>query len=1308
MKWSLVFFLLALLLLSSGLVGCEESDPLAMVGAKQKTTGSPTPQATSTPSSVTPTPTPKPPPRIKVTEAEDIAAFVDFSGVWRSPWQRTPERTCEGVLRARGPRCAANKATDLDWMNLRVVKDGAPSTTIEDNVIHVRYEGEYHHSHSFYSSTDESYVWNTNCYLEELVYDLTGSASYYLDGGYIEFHLSGELSGQPGFDHAGKINILGDGGAFGVIRSNLPFEPTVIRRRAQAPETGIYNFDFTYFGQAEGSSGRSPEGCASSSDSELNINYRDQNTYSRYFAHDAQPLQATGSIKGRVEPKNTAATIGRGTVQLFDEDSDVTPVRQAPIVDGEFSFDGVPVFVEDQVGKVKGVRRPFYYVKVAHAEANVDKTIFGQPVIFFKPETVWNVRVPDELAFRLHGLPEVGIKLGLAEALSEIGKTHYTETEARAIKWVNDLSQGELDALTLEKLRRGIWAERVIREGANGADAALAMTLKSVGGLLAELYGDLVDIQSQRVASSKQFQKKRDKWREDKLDEAPSFLGVDPNDTAAYSRVLDKLASRADASDAADIVSKSIKLMQFGLFSALKAADVDPGKAETFVKYYALGIRSLLDYVKTGSMKGGATLVIKELIPAIVEGIRPIIFDNRLEVEIPVIGKIQFDQFVEDFPSYTWATKPILEMAVDGMMGWNTEDFDAYQEDSAAAAAILNELIEELTDVTIRHHYLNAITNTADLSADALELVGKTGLKWFEAAAKLMTIAKYLSNSAAIIDPAVFFFNTAPEMTERGVRAALPSGHTTAAVVEDVSFQFIAAGHTGQPAALAAGKNQRALLLALDIRSADEELKAVISELAGLLGSNKIGEAIALTGGDDSHNYMNARSRFESAVGAISNQAFAVSPSSYEGSLQSYLPDSLIRQTEFNALEAEFAQRMWDFYGKAMLGEFEGPTDPLYTAERNKVIWMGEQVSDAIDSLSETLTNVAEALPDTGLLPAVDVELYLPESDQTGGSTIASSPEEFAVRAHIRNLSGVAVPNVTALLTIVSPRDSVTATTGFQLPVGNGTLAADDGSYGSGDDEADVEWTISYRGDLLDESILLSVNLLEDGWEPSSFLAFEDQRILVVDPSVTDKDADGMPDAYEQVQGFDVTLDDSQHDADGDGLTNLEEYQLGTNPQKADTDGDGLSDGEETRGGSDGFITDALSNDSDDDGTPDGPDGAPNDPTTIEAAEQPGEPEVSVDVLEIKLTPDQPFVIVIVSNSGEGTLYWTANSENDALAVTSPAIPEIKTEGVLIVSVPRGFIFESADVAETYVKVVDAAGADADVQVILVRVGPAS
>ena len=93
-----------------------------------------------------------------------------------------------------------------------------------------------------------------------------------------------------------------------------------------------------------------------------------------------------------------------------------------------------------------------------------------------------------------------------------------------------------------------------------------------------------------------------------------------------------------------------------------------------------------------------------------------------------------------------------------------------------------------------------------------------------------------------------------------------------------------------------------------------------------------------------------------------------------------------------------------------------------------------------------------------------------------------------------------------------------------------------------------------------------------------------------------DLDADGMPDAWEQLHGFNpASAADALGDRDNDGLTNLLEYQTGCDPDNRDTDGDGFGDGEEFSLGShlrDGSSVPVAGHFSDVAPTGYGPDGA--------------------------------------------------------------------------------------------------------------------
>ena len=89
-----------------------------------------------------------------------------------------------------------------------------------------------------------------------------------------------------------------------------------------------------------------------------------------------------------------------------------------------------------------------------------------------------------------------------------------------------------------------------------------------------------------------------------------------------------------------------------------------------------------------------------------------------------------------------------------------------------------------------------------------------------------------------------------------------------------------------------------------------------------------------------------------------------------------------------------------------------------------------------------------------------------------------------------------------------------------------------------------------------------------------------------------DTDRDGLPDFWEEVNGFLLEAKNGEDDSDSDGLTNHEEFLLGTDPNEPDTDADGLMDGVESGTGTwigiNNTGTNPFDPDSDGDILPDG------------------------------------------------------------------------------------------------------------------------
>ncbi len=102
------------------------------------------------------------------------------------------------------------------------------------------------------------------------------------------------------------------------------------------------------------------------------------------------------------------------------------------------------------------------------------------------------------------------------------------------------------------------------------------------------------------------------------------------------------------------------------------------------------------------------------------------------------------------------------------------------------------------------------------------------------------------------------------------------------------------------------------------------------------------------------------------------------------------------------------------------------------------------------------------------------------------------------------------------------------------------------------------------------------------GTDNNGFLGVFELGIEAQPPA--DTDGDNLPDAWEQLHGLVVGVNDADADPDLDGLSNLAEFSAGTHPNQADTDHDGLSDGAELAT----HLTDPLVADTDEDGLSDG------------------------------------------------------------------------------------------------------------------------
>ncbi len=1037
-----------------------------------------------------------------------------------------------------------------------------------------------------------------------------------------------------------------------------------------------------------------------------------------FFIGNKGMLMPTGTIKGHLTASAPIVSTDDNDVQqasvILHEQKGYARAKRAGETDGEyldylasirgrrvrgpfeispskqtFTFEDIPLIGLKTVGGSETFRPLYYQIEVTKAqttEIDVNSDTPDDPstnvTTYFASKNTNNVR-PDadepitDMAIALSPFDEIGAKQALVDDLSRRGPVNYLPPENLVQLFLNTLKNdpAERTSERREGLRRAVWAERAVRDGALNADQLITYMLDGLSDLLQNVIEDLNSFSRKSLAADK---KKLNNLRDDynaEILKAKGWHKVD-NPTVNASKLSDNIADLRDGNTAL-LIAEIFRFLKIGfkygftaLEQALILAKLDEGKAKSIADGSQRVLFTLLDALIHQGFGAGEQLA-KFVVGKLITGMHDDLFDSILPF------------------SYTGLTDEYLTFSREQMESWAVDDDAGYRSDRDTVVRTIREMNTEATNAITLAIWAKFAGQAGDLTETAAGLAGHV-FPMGKLGEKLGQAAKYGGNLYNFVKPAEAIYSSLNQVESAVYRAYgrdVPQGRS---------------GREGELPVRTARVNTGLVTLAAETGTTFDNL---LVALGVNLSQDFIIDAVLLTGGDAGPTFKSTFDDFNGAIRNITAQALAagITDADALADLQALIEgDAELVKRFIEATEA-----LTDLYFKVLLLDYAGPADPVYIAERNRLVASLLAMKNHGETLVGLVNEIAAATESLTVFPVVVLDNISLTSDTTGQRLISSAPEAFTLRARVRNIGTEPVSDLSALLTVSPDDDSAGVSAVNALEQSIGTLAADDGTPGSGADEAELVWNIGYTGGLGGtQRIVCGIEVLESGESAKSFLTFSELIAMGQEASLVDGDLDTLPDDYEREHGLDPLKDDANEDLDKDGVSNVLEFEKGTKPNEADTDRDGLSDGEEFVPGEDGFVTDPLDEDTDDDGVTDKADGMPLDGGTSEQGEKPGEPAVAVDRTEVVLTKDDRVAKVAVTNSGAGDLNWTALSSNEALVQTSPGAETRQGNGVLLIMAPGDYPFEAGAAAETTVKVLDVGGAEKDFREIAVTMQP--
>ncbi|MBL9137304.1 MAG: hypothetical protein JNK85_15635 [Verrucomicrobiales bacterium] len=1019
-------------------------------------------------------------------------------------------------------------------------------------------------------------------------------------------------------------------------------------------------------------------------------------------------LAPTGKIRGRLKSAETVLTdgsgdeINRASVHLFrqsrwlrgkdPEESDAqyraylegerTLAAPAAVLtpdsQGHFAFEGLPLFARSG-GSVQGWVPQGYLVVVASAETDEMAMDSESNLIPGRTNTVTfqgaqriNVLADTELEIELRPIASLHAKRELVAQISRLGPTQYAPIEARADAHLDRLAtRGTLTEAEDEGVRRALWAERVIRDGARYADTVLDLGLTGLGTLLADAIGDLKRWEGAGVADARaKFQKARDS------DGPGRTAGFNLDSVGDFTPAMRTLLERGRSIELADELIKLVKALRPALQEALVSGGVAADEAKRIAVAFEQAMLAIMNLARNETLRGESKDYIKlQIKEHILKDLKPVLYDSPVSY------------------SFTALTAPSLQVSVDRMIQWDRSDPVSYVRDRDRTVEVLTQLGNAASGVIAGAILFQGGAEAADLTQKYAGLAGVVPPARAYAAAveQFAKLAKYVANGAGIVGPAIYAFAGGPKLIREGVYAAYGATPPTGGTLGQSRFES-----RSRFSSLAGSSPTRLVVPPI------QDILTAQGSLDGWVRSNHVGSAIQAAAGLSGTGYGAVWETWQESCDRVELELRAYEVPATPGDYSILVPHAAYFRTKSEILVAKSAydDALLEWFLSVLSGAYTNAADPRSQAAVFQILELGRVLRAVLTDSQESLRLMFNTVK-SSRTPRPAIRIGRPKSGGLGPDVteIQNSPQRITIETFVENLGGTQLDGVAVALRL-PPEQTTLRVAGESIR----TVAFPSATASGMSPGVTVSWDVEYVGQFQEASVEFDLELLERGEPPESFESNVVHGKLRIAPERRDVDLDGLPDAFENSLGLAASRPDADEDSDSDGVSNRDEFHLGTRPDRADTDGDGLGDGEETRPGADGVLSSPLVVDSDGDGVGDLRDGAPLDPSTAAWGGGLGLVAWSLDTQRVTVTRETPTALVQVENPGPGVFRWLAEADDPSLAWVSPGFGSGGTKAPLIFSLPPGFRWPRTGSYSTRVRVRNVADPHADYREIQVVV----